>query len=199
MSELLPARKRAFRIPNKSLLGLLKTLTVIASLIVAVFFSAPTMPWLIVGVAIMTLGEGVRIWSAGHLVRNQQLATGGPYAYTRNPLYLGRLLLILGFSALVWGYAGLALLLVGLGYFFVFYMPRKESKEPERLARIFGDEYFEYHKTVPSLLPRFTPYPKARGRWCWETFLGNQEHLMALFVLACVLAVILKWWHGIPR
>jgi len=190
---------RLMRLPRKPMRALLKTLSVIAVLAVAMLFSSPAAPWLWFGLAVILLGEGVRAWAAGHLARNERLATGGPYAYTRNPMYLGRMLLIIGFSVSVWGWAGLALLVVGLGYFLFSYMPRKETKEPERLARFFGEEYREYRRSVPALLPRLTPYPKASGRWSWEGFVGNREQLTALFVILCALAVTAKWWFVTPK
>ncbi|HXC64947.1 MAG TPA: methyltransferase, partial [bacterium] len=67
-------------------------------LLVAVFawFSQPTAQWLAVGVPISLAGLALRAWAAGCLAKNQQLATGGPYAHTRNPLYLGTLLVAAG-------------------------------------------------------------------------------------------------------
>jgi protein-S-isoprenylcysteine O-methyltransferase Ste14 len=191
--------ERVIRFPRKPLRGLLKVLSVIAVVVLAVIFSSPRMPWLCFGLAVVVAGEGARVWAAGHLARNERLATGGPYAYTRNPMYLGRMLLIIGFSALVWGPAGIGLLVIGLAYFFLFYMPRKEMKEPERLEEIFGEEYRDYRRSVPALLPRFTPYAKASGRWSWEAFLGNREQLMMLFVTACALSVLAKWWLSTPK
>jgi len=69
-------------------------------LIVVVFawFSRPTALSLEIGVAISLLGLALRAWAAGCLAKNQQLATAGPYAYTRNPLYLGTLMVAAGLS-----------------------------------------------------------------------------------------------------
>ncbi|UCH34405.1 MAG: isoprenylcysteine carboxylmethyltransferase family protein [Armatimonadota bacterium] len=197
MNDSTPSRERLVRWPHKPLRGLLKSFSIPALLVVAFLLSAPSMPWLAIGLVFVILGEGARIWSAGHLVRNERLATGGPYAYTRNPMYLGRMLLIIGISGLVGGIVGIALLIVGLGYFLFAYMPRKETKEPERLAEAFGEEYWEYNRSVPPLLPRLTPYPKATGRWSWRVFLGNREQLTVIFVTAYVVAVVVKWWLGL--
>ena len=76
-------------------------------LIVAVFawFSQPTAQSLEIGLPISLVGLVLRAWAAGCLAKNQQLATSGPYAYTRNPLYLGTLVVAAGLSvaARSWG------------------------------------------------------------------------------------------------
>ncbi len=70
-------------------------------LIVVVFawFSRPTPLSMAVGVPISLLGLALRAWAAGCLAKNRELATGGPYAYTRNPLYIGTLLVAAGLAA----------------------------------------------------------------------------------------------------
>src|SRR6516164_5831411 len=60
------------------------------------WFSAPTLPSLLVGIPISVIGLLIRAWAAGNLAKNQSLATSGPYAWTRNPLYLGTLLVAAG-------------------------------------------------------------------------------------------------------
>ena len=66
--------------------------------IAAFVFARPQIKWLVCGVAIAVLGLVVRGYAAGHLRKHQKLATSGPYAFTRNPLYLGSVLLAAGFS-----------------------------------------------------------------------------------------------------
>ena len=69
-------------------------------LIVIVFgwFSHPTPLSMAIGAPVSLLGLALRAWAAGCLAKNQQLATGGPYAYTRNPLYIGTLLVAAGLA-----------------------------------------------------------------------------------------------------
>src|ERR1017187_8819851 len=69
-------------------------------LIVAVFawFSHPDALSLTIGIPISLLGLALRAWAAGSLAKNQELATGGPYAYTRNPLYIGTLVVAAGLA-----------------------------------------------------------------------------------------------------
>ena len=63
-----------------------------------IFFARPTPRALLIGASVSLLGLALRAWAAGHIRKNAQLATSGPYAFTRNPLYLGSFLLGLGFT-----------------------------------------------------------------------------------------------------
>jgi protein-S-isoprenylcysteine O-methyltransferase Ste14 len=123
-------------------------------LIVTVFawFSDPTPRSLAFGLPVSLLGLGLRAWAAGCLAKNRELATGGPYAYTRNPLYLGTLLVALGLVV--------ASRSVGLGglfaaVFFFVYLPVIQLEE-QHLRRLFP-EYAGYAERVPALWPRLTP------------------------------------------
>ena len=63
-----------------------------------IFFARPTPKALLIGASVSLLGLAIRAWAAGHIRKNAQLATSGPYAFTRNPLYFGSFLLSLGFT-----------------------------------------------------------------------------------------------------
>ncbi len=149
------------------------------------------------GLPFVIAGEAIRVWAAGHLQRNRNLTTSGPYAYLRDPLYLGRLFLLVGFCTMAGGHAWI-LLLIGLGVFFFHYMPRKYQKEISRLEEIFGDEYRRYASWTRSLIPRLSPYPHADKRhWSFELFWKeNREQyllsgvLLLTFVLASRAALL---------
>src|SRR5580692_12519620 len=124
-------------------------------LIVLVFalFSRPTALSLEVGLPVSLLGLALRAWAAGCLAKDRQLATGGPYAYTRNPLYLGTLVVAAGLS-LAARSPGLGALFAGV---FVFvYLPVIQN-ESEHLHHLFRD-YAAYSAHVPLLLPRLSAY-----------------------------------------
>ena len=121
----------------------LKTLGLIAGILLAVFIARPTPLTIMAGSIFVVLGEAVRFWAAGHLIRKKELATSGPYAYVRDPLYFGRLFLLVGFC-IMGGPWCFALLVVGLTIFFFSYMPRKYKKEMAWLTDIFGEEYTRY-------------------------------------------------------
>jgi protein-S-isoprenylcysteine O-methyltransferase Ste14 len=143
-------------------------------LIVVVFawFSRPTALSLEIGVPISLLGLALRAWAAGCLAKNQQLATAGPYAYSRNPLYLGTLVVAAGLS--------IAARSVGLGALFaavfVFvYLPVIQN-ESEHLHNLFRD-YATYAAHVPLLLPRLSAYrSKNANPFRFALYLKNQEY-----------------------
>ncbi len=141
---------------------------------------------LVIGGILVFFGEAIRVWASGHLIRTQELTTSGPYAHLRDPLYLGRLLLLVGFCIMAWGYAWI-LLIIGLGVFFINYMPRKYRKEMTRLEDLYGDEYRQYAAYARSLMPRLKPYSRARQRsWSFDLFwIENREQyfLSGVFIL----------------
>jgi protein-S-isoprenylcysteine O-methyltransferase Ste14 len=136
--------------------------------------------WFIPGAATTLLGEWLRLWAAGHLRKNKQLTTTGPYSYVKNPLYLGTLLITIGYSAMA---MNIWIMIGGFVWFFIYYAPHKKKQENEKLVGSFGDAWTVYDKAVPDYLPRFTPYP-ARGsnRWSFAVVKENSEHETALGV-----------------
>src|SRR3954470_5573232 len=124
-------------------------------LIVLVFawLSHPTPESLTLGVPVSLLGLALRAWAAGCLAKNQNLATGGPYAFTRNPLYIGTLLVALGLTIAA---RNLYLAVLFALVFLLVYLPVIQLEE-QHLRRLFP-EYATYAERVPALLPRLTPY-----------------------------------------
>lgn len=171
----------------------LKTLGLLAGAIAVVALAQPNPASLIAGGILVAAGEAVRLWAAGHLQRNREVTTSGPYAYVRDPLYLGRLLILTGACVMAWGRA-LWLLPVGLAIFFANYMPRKYRKEMTALEELFGPDYRDYAQQVHSLVPRLTPYARAHQR-PWSSALAwgeNREQYLLLAVLALVIAIVLR-------
>jgi protein-S-isoprenylcysteine O-methyltransferase Ste14 len=149
-------------------------------------------PWgFVAGVALAVAGEALRFWGCGHLRKNKDVISSGPYAYVRNPLYVGTLLIIVGFCVA----AGNAVVLYGLLpaallAFFVYYTPKKERVESDRLRRRFGARFDDYHDAVPGYLPRITRWSGAsKLRWSWPLAFENSEGSTAAFV-AIGLAVL---------
>jgi protein-S-isoprenylcysteine O-methyltransferase Ste14 len=122
----------------------------------AIFFllSRPRPLTLAIGGAIALPGLLLRAWATGHLRKNDALATSGPYAYTRNPLYLGSFLMGVGFTVAS-GRFVLGILFAAL--FLGIYVPVMRV-ESATLAKLFGEGYQSYLKAVPLFLPRLSPY-----------------------------------------
>lgn len=115
--------------------------------------AAPTPLTLAVGGAIALIGVIIRGWASGHISKNERLATTGPYAHTRNPLYFGSFLIAAGFAiAAHW-----ALLLVVVAFFVLIYAPTMQ-RERANIAGRFPEAYETYSANVPTFVPRPTPW-----------------------------------------
>jgi protein-S-isoprenylcysteine O-methyltransferase Ste14 len=103
------------------------------------------------------VGLGLRAWAAGVIHKDRELTTTGPYAFTRNPLYLGSLLLGVG-TALA---GGLWLFMAGFLAFFVLVYGTTMRREEAFLEGAFEERYRHYAERVPLLVPRLAPYRAA--------------------------------------
>ncbi len=153
--------------------------------LLALVLARPTPRSLIAGFAVSALGEAFRLWASGHIDKTQALATGGPYAHTRNPLYLGSLILAVGVGiAAASPWAILAVLI----YVAAFY-PSVMVEEAVFLRARFGKEYAEWASVVPVFAPRLTPAGPRSTRFSWDRVRRNREWRTA-FALPLVALVL---------
>lgn len=157
------------------------------------------------GFGLSLSGALLRLWACGHLYKNKELATSGPYARLKHPLYLGTLLGVLGLLAAVSGTRppGSILALAGfplfLGFFFGYYYPRKRRIEADRLRRRFGAEFEAWDRAVPGLWPRLLPYQGGSGRaFAWQGLRRNSELGMFLVFLAGWSLLCLRMLEVLP-
>ena len=159
-------------------------------------FARPTPLTLAVGAAIGFVGLLVRAWASGHIMKNDRLATSGPYAHTRNPLYFGSFLIGAGFAVA----AHPALLLVVIAFWVLVYMPTME-RERTNIRRRFPDAYASYEANVPAFVPRATPWREA-GRatepapFSFDLYMRHGEWKAALVY---VLAIAWLAWRMTSR
>ena len=150
---------------------------------------------LIPGIASIVFGQLIRLWGTGHLHKNKVLATGGPYAFVRHPLYVGTFFIMLGLALISGSTVVLyGLLPVGLLVFLIYYAPKKERVESDRLHRKFGDLFDKYKAEVRSYFPRLTPYPERQGRFAFSGIIENREYLIALAVAFGVGIMLIKYF-----
>ena len=162
-------------------------------LLVAVFawFSAPTPRSMAWGLPVSLAGLILRGWAAGCLAKNQQLATGGPYAYLRNPLYVGTLLVAAGL-AIASRSTGLAVLFAAV--FLFVYLPVIELEE-QHLRHLFP-EYARYAEQVPALVPSLRPVPqKNPNPFRFSLYLTNQEFQAGVGFAAGMLFLVWKMFR----
>ncbi|MBI4408758.1 MAG: isoprenylcysteine carboxylmethyltransferase family protein [Gemmatimonadetes bacterium] len=155
------------------------------------FFSRPSAPLILTGVGLALTGGLLRAWAAGTIRKNVILTTGGPYAHTRNPLYLGTFLIGLGLAVA----SGRVAIIVGFLLFFLAVYGWTMRAESRRLERLFGDDYRHYAESVPSFLPRLRPYRASaapRTRFDLKSLLVSREYQAVLGTLLAFLALAAK-------
>jgi len=154
------------------------------------WLARPIWPSLGFGAMAIVPGLLIRGLASGHVRKNEALATSGPYAHTRNPLYLGSLLIGAGFAiaARSW-WIGLALVVM----FFVIYLP--VIHDEERFLRETFPEFDEYADKVPRMFPRFSPYSRPQdtaGAFSFELYRKHREYNALIGSLLVVAALIAK-------
>lgn len=144
----------------------------------------PSWTALAIGGTVSFAGLLIRAWSAGHIVKNDQLATSGPYAYTRNPLYFGSFLLAFGVAAAAHWAFGVAV----IAFWWLVYGPTI-ADERKSVLSFFPQSYPEWERNVPAFLPRLTPWkaPNAEpAGFAFSRYMGHKEWQAALGYLAVV-------------
>ena len=150
--------------------------------IVFIAFARPSVVTLAVGTGVAVIGLLIRAWASGHIRKARELAISGPYAYTRNPLYVGSFLMGVGFTV-AGGVWWLALLFSGL--YIGIYLPVMRV-EMDDIRTIFGDEFDEYARNVPMLIPRVTVWRKTGTKFDFQLYLQYREYRAALGVFLAI-------------
>lgn len=151
--------------------------------------------WLVIGFAVSALGEAIQTWSFASLVKNEELTARGPYVLTRNPMYLGRFLLILGF-VLLWANPYVTAVYVVLYY---FYMVNRVGREETMLAPLLGDRYAEYCRRVNRFAPMLSRMGDPAIRYFNANVLtSNNGHwnLFGWLLAWSVVAAYILWLRG---
>lgn len=151
------------------------------------FFARPSFASIMAGIPFVLLGEAIRTWSSGYIRKNQELATAGPYALTRNPLYLGNG--VMGFGFVVMGRSWALLLLFLFAFAFIYRSTIRQ--EEERLSAKFGERFSEYVKAVPRFFPRWR-WPSAGGGFDWSLVMKHREHRTWLGILVVLVLMMIK-------
>jgi protein-S-isoprenylcysteine O-methyltransferase Ste14 len=154
-----------------------------------IWLARPTIPSIAIGSGIALAGLCVRALASGHVEKNEVLATAGPYAYTRNPLYLGSLVLAAGFliAAKSWW-----LPLIAAVMLVAIYFPVIRSEEAFLRARF--PEFSNYASQVPRLIPQLRPYGnRSRSNsFSWHLYWKHREYNAALGAGLMIAALIAK-------
>ena len=155
-----------------------------------VIFADPSRTSCFIGFILVLAGEALRFWATGHLRKNEELTTSGPYAYLQSPLYLGSYIIgtglcIMAMNAVIWILASLI--------FFISYVPRKQEIEWGRLEQRFGEEFLKYKRAVNYFIPKPEPYPDgSKHLWSFAMSIENTEHQTALAVMLVAFLIFVR-------
>jgi protein-S-isoprenylcysteine O-methyltransferase Ste14 len=167
-----------------------KTAVLYGTIALLVIFADPSWTSCFIGFILVLAGEALRFWATGHLRKNEELTTSGPYAYLQSPLYLGSYIIgtgmcIMAMNPVVWILASLI--------FFISYVPRKQKIEWGRLEQRFGEEFFKYKRSVDYFMPRMDPYPDgSKHLWSFAQTIENTEHQTALVVVLVAFLIMVR-------
>ena len=163
----------------------------------AVFLRLARPSWrsLLASLVLVVPGLWLRAYASGYVRKNAELTTTGPYAHTRNPLYLGSMLIAFGFAAAAWN---LLLFAALAGLFAAIYTPTIQSEEAYLRAHFAG--FDAYAREVPRLLPRLLPRPaatatgpvEAKGSFSPALYRHHREYNSAMGAAAIYLALAVR-------
>jgi protein-S-isoprenylcysteine O-methyltransferase Ste14 len=156
------------------------------------WLARPTWLSMAAGAAVIICGLALRAAASGHVRKNAELTTTGPYAYTRNPLYLGSLLIAVGFAIAA---RSLWVVIAIVVLFFAIYLPVIRSEEDYLRATFPG--FDDYARAVPRLIPRTIPRTSraadpAGGRFSPELYRKHREYNALIGAAALMLALAAK-------
>ena len=161
--------------------------------ILVLLFARPTPRSILWGAPLGLLGLLIRARAAGHLHKQEVLTVTGPYAYTRNPLYLGSAVLTIATSVAAHSWISALILCIYFALFYSIVMRREETE----LRAHHSAAFEEYARTVPLFFPRFTParLPFAgAGAFSFAQYKKNHEYQAAVGFLLLLGLLLLIWW-----
>lgn len=155
---------------------------------VYIWLARPTLVSIMIGSCVALAGLLIRALASGHVEKNEVLATSGPYAHTRNPLYLGSIILAIGFLIAArnwWLLLIAAVLLIGI------YVPVIRSEEAFLRERF--PEFDAYATHVPRLFPRIRSYERRPASFSWHLYWKHREYNAALGAGLMIFVLLAKF------
>lgn len=155
------------------------------------FLARPTWTSIAIGAVIAAIGVWVRAIASGHVKKNEELTTTGLYAHTRNPLYLGSIIIAAGFATAALDRTIVLLLIV---MFVAIYVPVIRGEEQFLASRF--ENFADYRSRVPRLIPRLTATSNPGGGFSRALYLQHREYnasIGAALMLAALIAKKLFW------
>ena len=177
-----------------------RSFTPIPIALMIIYFAGANSTHRVAGIFLLLLGECIRIWAVSHAggatrtreVGAPSLCTSGPYAQTRNPLYVGNMLMYVGI-VLIAGMPNQLFAVTVTAVFFVVQYSLIVSLEEEALDKLFGKEYSDYKQNVPPIFPRLKPWrggKKRKPATILQTLKTEKRTLQNVFII--ILFIIIR-------
>ena len=151
------------------------------------WMAEPEAQWVPLAIVAVSVGAAIRAWAAGTVFKNEILATTGPYSIVRHPLYVGNILIFIGFNLLIneaWAW------LVTVSFLWFFYPPAI-NYEDGKLEGLFGQQWRDWRNRTPALIPARVQWGALRSEWSIGLFAGrNGELVIFLFTMVCLALAI---------
>ena len=152
--------------------------------VAVLYLASPTRTSLVAGAAIGLIGEGIRIWAAGHLEKSREVTTSGPYRFTRHPLYLGSSIMALGIAV-----GCRSMIVAALVFIYMATTIGAAIRTEEAFLRArFGDAYDAYAQDRA---------PRVERRFSWERAWRNREYRALTGLIVTLLLLAFRAW--LPR
>lgn len=161
-------------------------------LLVCAYFVTPAgEPRILAGFAMAAIGQSWRIYAAGVIHKNRELASTGAYSLVRHPLYLGNFLILVGFAIA----GGNWIVMAVVAFFFLFYYPAAIRYEDHKLESLFGDDWRAWSQNIPGMFPtRFNWQSNPEASWdLRQSMIRNGELVYTLFEIG---AAVLLWYRA---
>lgn len=142
--------------------------------------------WFWPGLTVSILGEAIQLWSMSTIKTHKKLTVTGPYMFVRNPMYIGRFLLIFGMLMMT----GNLLLLAAFAGAYYFYMINRVRREEKLLAELFGEDYADYCRDVHPYVPGFKRFDAAQLRSFNKESL-DQNHVVVNLLVTVICYLVL--------
>jgi protein-S-isoprenylcysteine O-methyltransferase Ste14 len=158
--------------------------------LVGLWLARPTSKSFLIGGIVALIGLLIRCLAAGVVRKGEQLATSGPYAWTRNPLYFGSVILAAGFAVIADSWIVGALM---AAYLLIFY-PAVIKREEADLRGRFGARFDAYAARVPAFFPWPHAQPAGAPGFSWAQYVKNHEYRAVTGAVLALALLAARMW-----
>ncbi|OGF62355.1 MAG: hypothetical protein A2Y62_17035 [Candidatus Fischerbacteria bacterium RBG_13_37_8] len=154
------------------------------------YFAEPVFYSFLAGIPLLIIGEIIRIWASGHIVKSSSLTVSGPYSFARHPLYIGSLLIGIGFVLIC---RSIIVIIIFLTYFILFY-PATIISEESLLGEKFKDSFKIYRQAVSAFFRKKESWylPGRYAPFKFTRFIHNKEYKLVILLIIVLALLYIK-------